>query len=90
MAQALDGKNIVFLRNHGVSFFADGAPKLALSGVFLERAARSFLRARSAGLRLLMTDPDDTPLMLVSMTSEGFLTDNWAYLLRLLDRREGA
>ncbi len=88
VATAMGDACIVLLRNHGVSFFADEAPKLALTGIYLERAARSFLMARASGLKLVAAQPEEAPLLLGSMVSPGFIADNWAYLLRLLARHE--
>jgi L-fuculose-phosphate aldolase len=87
LAKAMGDASIALLRNHGVSFFAESPEKLALTGVFLERAARSFVRARSTGAPLTAPDPQEVPLILESMTSESFIADNWAFLIRELDRR---
>lgn len=88
VARSLGNNAVVLMKNHGLCFFADSVPRLALLGVFLERAAEAFLTAAATGLPLRPAATADAPLMLASMDSDDFITDNWAYLLRALAHRE--
>lgn len=89
VARAMGGARIVLLRNHGVSIFAESVPLLALAGVFLERAARAFVTLQAAGLPISAPILEEVPLVTGSMSSDGFIADNWAYMERLLDRLDG-
>ena len=88
VAEALGDASIVILRNHGVSIFAETAPRLALMGVILERAARAVLRLAASGLDFSAPDREDVPKVLAAMRSERFVADNWAFLKRQLRSRE--
>ncbi len=89
VADALGSGSIVLLKNHGVSIFAESAPKLALLGIYLERACEAALTARATGLAIDASEADQAPLLVDSAFSDAFIADNWAYLERQLDRAEG-
>lgn len=84
LASDLGDANIIFMRNHGTSIYAETVAKLALTGVFLERAARALIRARAAGLTPSEPDINDARIVFQSLENDGFVSDNWAYLQRQL------
>ncbi|POF27911.1 class II aldolase/adducin family protein [Roseibium marinum] len=89
LAGKLGDADIVFMKNHGTSIYAETIAKLALTGIFLERAARALIRAKSAGLELEVPAEGDAQKVIGSLEEAGFVADNWNYLLRDLRRREG-
>lgn len=89
LARALGTARIVLLRNHGVSFFAESVPMLALTGIYLERAAREFLTMAASGLPMSATTLEEVQDVAGSVESEAFVADCWAYLERMLGRQDG-
>ena len=88
VAVALGDANVILLRNHGLSFFAESVRELALAGLNIERAARALIRLLSSGEPIVVPRPSDTPELCGTPYNEDFVTDNWEYWVRELERHE--
>lgn len=88
VATALGDANVILLRNHGLSFFAESVRELALVGLNIERAARALIRLLSSGEPIIVPRRGDTPELCGTPYNEDFVTDNWEYWVRELERHE--
>ncbi len=86
IAQALEDRRALFLRNHGVLVVGKDVRWAVLGAVTLERAIRLQALAGSLGRVRPIPDRAVTPLH-ASKYRDEFLDEYWAYWLRRLRRR---
>jgi len=88
LAAALQDKWAVLMRNHGISFCGETIADAVLTAIFLERACRAFFEIKATGLPFRLPDAVELQEHAGIFTTDWFLTDNWGYFTRKLQRHE--
>ncbi|MCU1570454.1 MAG: aldolase [Naasia sp.] len=87
-AKALGGAQALLLANHGVAFVGSTVPELALTGIFLEKAARFQVDLKSSGFPPIEPDPQETREKFDRIYPAKAQNNFWTYFNRRLDRVE--
>ena len=88
LAAALGDKWAVLMRNHGISFCGENIADATLNAIFLERACRAFFEIKATGLTYRVPDAAELESHAGIFAADWFLTDNWGYFTRKLQRQE--
>ncbi len=90
LATALGDHWAVFMRNHGVTYCGDTIGGAALNAIYLERACKAFFEIKATGLPIRYPDAAELADHAGVFSSDWFVTDNWGYFTRKLERHEQA
>jgi|GEM_PF-335877 len=87
-AQAMEGHDAIFLRNHGVSFVGRSIQELCLTGIFLEKACRAQIELAQSGLPYSWPEPEEVARKRANIYPPRARDNFFAYYDRLLTRIE--